>query len=52
MKFIQILQKGFLDTVLILILAVRDGVRLCSDRLRVLRVDVTRSRVGHRVKAV
>jgi hypothetical protein len=42
MKFIQILQKGFLDTVSVLILAVRGGVRLGSDRLLVLSADAMR----------
>jgi hypothetical protein len=44
MKFIRILQKVFLDTVSVPIFVVRSGVRLISDRLRVLSVDVMRSR--------
>jgi hypothetical protein len=52
MKFIWILQKGFLDAVSILILAVRGGVRLGSNYLWVLSVGTMRSRVGHRAEAV
>jgi hypothetical protein len=40
MKFIQILQKGFLDAVSVLILVVWGGVRLSSDRLQALSVGM------------
>jgi hypothetical protein len=38
MKFAQISQRGFLDMILVSILAIRGGVRLGSDYLRVLSV--------------
>jgi hypothetical protein len=50
MKFAQI--KGFLDMISVSIIAVRDGVRLGSDYLRVLCVSATQSRVTHGVEAV
>jgi hypothetical protein len=52
MKFAQILQRGFLDIVSVLILAVQGGVRLGSGCLWVLSMCAMRSQVGHRVEAV
>jgi hypothetical protein len=52
MMFVRIMQRGFLDTALVLILAARGGVRLSFDCLRVLSMGAVWSRVGHRVEAV
>jgi hypothetical protein len=52
MKFVQILQWGFLDTASVSILAIRGGVQLSFDCFRVLSVGAMRSRVGHKVEAV
>jgi hypothetical protein len=52
MKFVRILQNGFLDAVSVPILPVRGGVWLSSDRLRALSVGAMRSQVSHRVEAV
>jgi hypothetical protein len=52
MKFVRIMQRGFLDTASVSILAVRGGVQLGFDCLWVLSVGAMWSRVGHRVEAV
>jgi hypothetical protein len=52
MKFVQILQRGFLDTTLVLILAIRGGVRLGFDSLGVLSMGAVWPRVGKRVEVV
>jgi hypothetical protein len=52
MKFARFLQRGFLDTVLVLILTVQGGVRLGSHYLQVLSVCAMWSRVGRRVNSV
>jgi hypothetical protein len=52
MKFARILQRGFLDTVSVPILAIQGGVWLGSDCLWVLNVCAMWSRVGHRIEVV
>jgi hypothetical protein len=52
MKFVRILQRGFLDTASVLILVVRGGVRHGFDCLRVLSVGAVWLGVSHRVEAV
>jgi hypothetical protein len=52
MKFVRILQRGFLDTTSVLILSVWVGVRLGFDCLWVLSMGAMQSRVNHRVEGV
>jgi hypothetical protein len=52
MKFVRILQRGFLDTTLVSILAIRGGVRLGFDCLGVLSMGAVWPRVGQKVEAV